>query len=1057
MCAYPRSTTLALSFLLLCSQAATAQSKPAQDKTLASFAAESYVIGQNDGVYSNNADGTGYREHTVAVTVQSDAALRAFGVVAVPFASATEHVDFHYARVRHKDGSVTETPTKDAMEQPEQVTREAPFYSDLKEEQLPIKNLQVGDTLEWQARIVRTRAEAPGYFWGQESFVDESGVALEESIELRVPVASAATVWTNPQLGVKPVETTEGDTKIYVWKTAQLAPTAGPVADAAKKAKKERTLTPEEELDAEEGKLPSVAWSSFKDWDAVGVWYRKLQANRTVPDDEIKAKVAELIAGKTTEEEKVRALYAYVSTQIRYIGVAFGIGRFQPHEAVDVLHNQYGDCKDKTTLLAAMLNAAGISSDATLIGSEIRFNEAVPSPGAFNHLITHLMVDGKDVWLDSTEEIAPYRMMVITLRGKKALVVPPQDVAKIETTPADPPFTPEETWTAKGTLDKQGVSESHIVVKTRGDSELLIRALLRQVSPAQYDEFMQRLANSEGYAGTTSHASFTRPDDTAGPMVMEFDYHRERAGDWDNLRIVPQIEPLNLPVLDDKDPPAAPIDLGAPHTQTSHAEMKLPAGWSAELPEAEHRKNAYVSYDETYKLENGTVIADSKLVVLQRRIPASDWKIFTKFINDVKVEQYISLRRGYGTTDTIVPVTLENAESKGSDADDTNLSAEMLINKAYAAIQKLDPEKAKALLKRAEAKDAKAPRLWSAYADLAAALGVMSEAEEDTKKEIALHPRETESYKVMFRIEQMRHDTAAMGPTLQKWTELEPDNQEAQSTLARVMLNDKKYPEAAAAASKALELMGPEEAEKNESLRLVLGKAQLHAGMLEKGDTTLTAILKTTDNPGFMNDAAYELADAKLELPLDDVKVREALERMTSQSRTWTGDENESTLRRQSNLLMATWDTMGWILFREGKVNEAKSYIDAAVLLRPDAEVKKHAAAIKVAMGVREPMPAKPVRKPDVTVTGTTIGRELVTIPLGAAGDRTGFGQYKMLLSRNGVERVDVIDNRTIDGMETILKHLDVAKYFPEESDAKLAWRGFVNCMGDKCMLNLEP
>ena len=102
-----------------------------------------------------------------------------------------------------------------------------------------------------------------------------------------------------------------------------------------------------------------MAWTSFKSWEAVGAWYRGLESSRAVPDDEIKAKVALLIAGKATDEDKVKAVYAYVATQIRYIGVAFGVGRFQPHEAVDVLHNQYGDCKDKATLLAAMLAVAG--------------------------------------------------------------------------------------------------------------------------------------------------------------------------------------------------------------------------------------------------------------------------------------------------------------------------------------------------------------------------------------------------------------------------------------------------------------------------------------------------------------------------------------------------------------------------------------------------------------------------------------------------------------------------------------------------------------------------
>jgi len=119
-----------------------------------------------------------------------------------------------------------------------------------------------------------------------------------------------------------------------------------------------------------------------------------------VPDAEVKAKVQELTAGKTsgnmTEEEKVRAVYGYVATQVRYIGVAFGVGRYQPHHADEVMENQYGDCKDKHTLLASMLTALGLHSDAVLIGAGIRFNEALPSPGAFNHLITRVEVGGQE-------------------------------------------------------------------------------------------------------------------------------------------------------------------------------------------------------------------------------------------------------------------------------------------------------------------------------------------------------------------------------------------------------------------------------------------------------------------------------------------------------------------------------------------------------------------------------------------------------------------------------------------------------------------------------------
>ncbi len=75
-------------------------------------------------------DGTGERLITVQVKVQSDTAVRQFGVLEFPYESRNEHIEFVYVRVRKPDGSVVSTPETDAQDQPAEVTRQAPFYSD---------------------------------------------------------------------------------------------------------------------------------------------------------------------------------------------------------------------------------------------------------------------------------------------------------------------------------------------------------------------------------------------------------------------------------------------------------------------------------------------------------------------------------------------------------------------------------------------------------------------------------------------------------------------------------------------------------------------------------------------------------------------------------------------------------------------------------------------------------------------------------------------------------------------------------------------------------------
>jgi hypothetical protein len=563
------------------------------------YAAEPFVVEHLDSVYRMAADGTGSKLTTVAMRIQSEASLKQAGVLNLPFASGTQHVELVYVRVRRPDGTVTATPVDQAIEMPSPVTTAAPFYSDLKQMQLPVRSLQVGDTLEWQSKVILYKAEAQGQFWGQENF-DEEGVVLSQTMELRVPKGTYVNVWSPKN---KPVETMDGSERVFRWTSSQKKPTVGKEADAEKELKKKQVWTPEQELDATEGKLPSVAWTTFKNWETVGAWYQGLESDRVVPDAAVKAKVAELTVGKTTDEEKVRAVYGYVSTQIRYIGVAFGIGRYQPHHAAEVLENQYGDCKDKHTLLAAMLSALGLHPNAVLIGAGVRFNETVPSPGSFNHLITTVSVDGKTAWLDSTEEVAPYGAMMYAIRDKKALVVPDSGVAKVETTPAALPFPSFQKLDSVGKLDKEGTSNSRLVWTMRGDGEMAMRAAFRQVSPGQYDQMVQQISQGIGYQGTASHAEVSRPEDTAEPMTFSYDYKREKNGDWDNLKIIAQLAPVYLPQVDEKEPPVQSIALGVLRVESSTSAMKLPEGWGVELPEAVHAKSAYAMYDETYRFE----------------------------------------------------------------------------------------------------------------------------------------------------------------------------------------------------------------------------------------------------------------------------------------------------------------------------------------------------------------------------------------------------------------------------------------------------------------------
>ena len=103
-----------------------------------------------------------------------------------------------------------------------------------------------------------------------------------------------------------------------------------------------------------------------------------------------------------------------------------------------------------------------------------------------------------------------------------------------------------------------------------------------------------------------------------------------------------------------------------------------------------------------------------------------------------------------------------------------------------------------------------------------------------------------------------------------------------------------------------------------------------------------------------MNDVAYALADASQDLPLAEKTERQVLDKLASETQTWTLDEAPALLRSKSALLTASWDTMGWILYREGKVNDAEPYIEASWLYNPSLEVGQHLGDVEVALGHKD-------------------------------------------------------------------------------------------------------
>ncbi|MGH9590466.1 MAG: DUF3857 domain-containing protein [Terracidiphilus sp.] len=1072
------------------------------------YAQEAVVIERMETTYRMNEDGTGERDQHVIVRVQSQGAAQQFGDLTFPYASANETLRIKYVRVKKSDGTVVETPPTDAIDMPADVSRQAPLYSDLKEKHLPVRSVSAGDTLEYEIDTSIDKADAPNQFWGTQSFTAPGTVVvLAEIFTLDVPADKYVQVWSPNH---KPTVNEQNGRRIYTWNVAQLVTAPKNTADqSAKPAPKD----PDEGADGR--KLPSVAWTTFHTWAEVGNWYRGLEVAQSQPTDAIRAKANELTKDAKTPEEQVRDLYNYVSTQTRYVGIDFGIGRYQPHLAAEILANQYGDCKDKDTLLESLLRAKGLSSAPALIGAGIAPVPDVPSPAVFNHVITTVDLHGGRIWLDSTPDSAPFRYLSAVLRDQKALVVPAGAPAELVSTPANPPYAFGERFEATGTLDDKGKLTASMVATYHDDAEVGVRMLARGIAPAQWDKASQYISSVTGFGGKTSDTQFKNANNSSAPIVMTYDYTRSPYGDWDDLRIVPLFPVDELPALDgDKAEPTRDIDLGAPRALTALTTIHLPAGYQVNLPDPIHVKTDFATFDKTYKYENSEIIAERDIVVLKDKVLKADWKnyqTFTKKI-DLGSEAWIQLiapeksaaaqssapipppsskisrtEVKNGQTATVItlkpsPAAPDAAPTTPSAAPQADETALDLMEQAQEKMRSGDWSGARESLDQAKTKNPKQENLWSFYAMIAAAdEHNPSEAITDLHKEVDGHPDNVPAVALLANMQLSIHDSDGARHTLQDFLRHHPDNVEMSMQLSQLEMNSGDYN----AAMKTLDAATREHPD-NRLLQTMVSTDLVHLGRNQEAAAAAQTALDGATDPGVLNDAAYALSETGIHLDVAEAASRKSISAQEEKSAEMTTEQANTAAFANSNLLVAGWDTLGWILFHESKSQEAESYLAAAWRASQNPEVGYHLGQLFESMGEKK-QAATTYALADSAIDSNTSpdigGRIKDSLSrLKAAGFKPeaggvqalqnlrtykiprpkgvgGWGTFRLEITTTGViESQQMSGADSIAGIKPALAEMKFTGLVPAESKAHLLRSAVITCSsGNNCEVVLVP
>jgi transglutaminase-like putative cysteine protease len=152
-------------------------------------------------------------------------------------------------------------------------------------------------------------------------------------------------------------------------------------------------------------------------------WYHSLVLDVHNDPSVFKRTVDKLIAGKTTDEEKIRSVFYWVQDNIRYIAFEAGLAGYRPAAAQDVFTKRYGDCKGMANLSKEMLKLAGYDARLTWIGTRyIAYDYSTPSLAADNHMICTVFLNGKRIFIDCTESYSGFGAYAYRIQGRPVMI-----------------------------------------------------------------------------------------------------------------------------------------------------------------------------------------------------------------------------------------------------------------------------------------------------------------------------------------------------------------------------------------------------------------------------------------------------------------------------------------------------------------------------------------------------------------------------------------------------------------------------------------------------------
>jgi tetratricopeptide (TPR) repeat protein len=459
-----------------------------------------FVVLLDEANYTFEADGKSHTTQRHIYRVVDDSAVEGLGTIEVPWAPWYNDRPTVAARVVSKDGTVHTLDAKAIIEAP--AREDLDIFSDNRVLRAPLPGVAVGSVIEY---VIEFNGNNPIGDAGTSDIFVLGGYAPTQRTRMTIdgPSSLEPRIVNKSDLQAKTEE--KNGRRITTFESGRI----------------EGRKDFENFLPFDVINLPYIAFSTGSSWRNLATRYSEI-VDKQIAGNDVKKFTHDAIGNAAERRDVIARALAAVEKNVRYAGVEVGESSIVPRPPLTVLGNKYGDCKDKATLLVAMLRVAGIPAHVALLraGEDFDVLADLPGMGRFNHAIVRVDATAKDpaMWVDPTDDFAHAGDLPSQDQGRLALIAV-GDTSALTKTPETPSAANRYSETRTYTLPEDGKAHVLEVSETvTGSEDSFQRHYYAESDRTKYREQIETYVKSYYGAKKLDKVEATDPHDLTKPF-----------------------------------------------------------------------------------------------------------------------------------------------------------------------------------------------------------------------------------------------------------------------------------------------------------------------------------------------------------------------------------------------------------------------------------------------------------------------------------------------------------------------------------------------------------